>query len=114
MSRASSRKWLSHTVHETRRWLGVSDHFRRQVEERRTKPRKREEIFFLNKQVTPSTSQNGNARRKELGIPRKPKKKQEKLDRATGMQDGGQEMEGGGSVGKGRMAGGTGRLGFLF
>ena len=46
-------------------------------------------------------------------IPRKPKNKKEKLDRAAGMQAGGREMEGGGSIGKGWMAGGTGRLGFL-
>ena len=48
------------------------------------------------------------------GYPGKHKNKKEKLDRAAGMQEVGREMEGGGSRGKGWMAGGTGRLGFLF
>ena len=44
----------------------------------------------------------------------KRKKKKDKLDRAVGTLEGGREMERRESIGKGWMAEGTGRLGFLF
>ena len=51
---------------------------------------------------------------KNLGYPENTKRKRKKLDQAAGMQEGGREMEGMKLIGKGWMAGGTGRLGFSF
>ena len=51
---------------------------------------------------------------KNWGYPGNAKRKRKKLDRAAGMQEGGREMEGRGLIGRGWMAGGIRRLGFIF